>query len=414
MRLTTEKLEVARQSALAQGWKWAQVSLENSYRLKQGLDRLIPISDDLSEDDQARYTALSQEYDALAEQDPVTDEMSQRMAAIEDDLAELDNRPAVYAPEDIARAGVFIAIGHNGRLSMDYGFVRPEDMPAEPETAEPGQDDGTGERGDAAPFSAGGGDAEDEAATSLPDRVVQDLTAFRTVALRDALAHDFNVAFLAVLHAMCQRLFYRFGAHTCLQIETKTHFPANAARLGETVAAKAIDARHAYWAGLLPREPAELWDALAALADDQRAALFAHCASMTVNTVREPHQPRRDAIRHADTLAGVLSLDMTAAGWTTTAENYLGRVTKAQIMEAVREAKGDDTVRLIEPLRKGDMAKEAERLLQGTGWLPEPLRTPEMPAAELAPQGEPLPVPALPAFLADAAHGSEAVHAPAG
>ena len=31
-------------------------------------------------------------------------------------------------------------------------------------------------------------------------------------------------------------------------------------------------------------------------------------------------------------------------------------------------------MQLIDHLKKGDMAREAERLLEGTGWLPEPLR----------------------------------------
>ena len=139
-----------------------------------------------------------------------------------------------------------------------------------------------------------------------------------------------------------------------------------------------------------------LWDALVDLArKNELAPLFSHCVSLTVNAVREPHQPRRDALRHADTLAAALSLDMTAAGWTTTADNYLGRVTKAQIIDAVREAKGDDTARLIEHLKKGDMAKEAQRLLRGHGLAartaphagsqprrppPAPARPPEPPA----------------------------------
>ena len=72
---------------------------------------------------------------------------------------------------------------------------------------------------------------------------------------------------------------------------------------------------------------------------------------------------------------------MAEAGWTPTVDNYLGRVTKPRIIEAVREAKGDDTAVLIEHLKKGDMAREAERLLEGTGWLPEPLR---LPVAETA------------------------------
>ncbi|TIV78546.1 MAG: DNA-binding protein, partial [Mesorhizobium sp.] len=33
---------------------------------------------------------------------------------------------------------------------------------------------------------------------------------------------------------------------------------------------------------------------------------------------------------------------------------------------------------LIDHLKKGDMAKEAERLLADTGWLPEPLRLVEL------------------------------------
>jgi ParB family chromosome partitioning protein len=78
---------------------------------------------------------------------------------------------------------------------------------------------------------------------------------------------------------------------------------------------------------------------------------------------------------HATRLAGSLSLDMSAQ-WSATQDNYLGRVTKSQILNAVREAKGSAAARMIEHLKKGDMAQEAERLLAGTGWLPALLRTP--------------------------------------
>ena len=66
---------------------------------------------------------------------------------------------------------------------------------------------------------------------------------------------------------------------------------------------------------------------------------------------------------------------MVEAGWRPTVDNYLGRVTKPRILEAVREAKGEQSAQLIDHLKKAEMAKEAERLLEGTGWLPEPLRT---------------------------------------
>jgi len=89
---------------------------------------------------------------------------------------------------------------------------------------------------------------------------------------------------------------------------------------------------------------------------------------------------------------------MVAAGWTTSVDNYLGRVTKPRILEAVREAKGESSAQLIDHLKKGDMAREAERLLEGTGWLPEPLRLAETDAASDAATSE---AEALPEFLAD-------------
>jgi len=71
-----------------------------------------------------------------------------------------------------------------------------------------------------------------------------------------------------------------------------------------------------------------------------------------------------------------VGLDVAAAGWSPTADNYFGRVTKARIVEAVREAKGDAAAQLIEHLKKSAMAVRAEELLAGSGWIPEPLRTP--------------------------------------
>jgi ParB family chromosome partitioning protein len=35
---------------------------------------------------------------------------------------------------------------------------------------------------------------------------------------------------------------------------------------------------------------------------------------------------------------------------------------------------GEGAAQLIDHLKKGDMAREAERLLDGSGWLPEPMR----------------------------------------
>ena len=85
---------------------------------------------------------------------------------------------------------------------------------------------------------------------------------------------------------------------------------------------------------------------------------------------------RPRALAHADRLATALDLDMAAAGWVPTVETYFGRVTKAQIQTAVREVKGGHAADLIASLKKANMAAKAEDLLAGSGWLPQPLRTP--------------------------------------
>ncbi|CAN0540282.1 unnamed protein product [Scytosiphon promiscuus] len=45
-----------------------------------------------------------------------------------------------------------------------------------------------------------------------------ELTAHRTLALRDALANDPQTAFLAALHAMALRLFYHYPLDSCVEI----------------------------------------------------------------------------------------------------------------------------------------------------------------------------------------------------
>jgi ParB family chromosome partitioning protein len=419
MRLVSEKLAAEREAILAQGWKWVEAADQVPHELRFRLRRITPIGDALSDAEQEGYGALTDEYDAIAEgrsEDEIPDDARARLKAIEAELAEMDRKPPKFAAEDMARAGVLIGIDHDGRLKADYGLVRPEDMPlAAPETdpATGGEDAEYAGNGAAPPSETPDEDSEDPAGKPLPDRLIQDLTAHRTVALRNALADDYPTAFLAVLHAICLNLFYPYGTQSCLQIKANDAFPAKAGGLSEMAATKAIEQRHQHWQTKLPEDPRDLWAALLDL-DHQGSlgALFAHCASLTVNAVREPHQPRRDALRHADALATALSLDMTAAGWTTTAENYLGRITKARILDAVRDAKGESTARLIEHLKKSDMAKEAERLLQGTGWLPEPLRTAtETPSP--ADGDEPATPPALPAFLTNGAAQADQTPHPA-
>jgi ParB family chromosome partitioning protein len=242
-------------------------------------------------------------------------------------------------------------------------------------------------------------DGEDEGIRPLSDRLIAELTAHRTLALREAVANDPDTAFLAMLHALCLKLFYRFGLDSCLEVEAKSVlFGTQIEGLGDMPYATAIDARHGTWAAQLPKDTADLWGFVSGLDGDSRQALFAHCVGLTINATCQPYDRRPKAIAHAGRLAEAVQLDMAAAGWRPTVAGYLGRVTKARILEAVREAKGERAGQLIEDLKKADMAREAERLLEGTGWLPEPLRLRDVGTGNAAATSE---EDSLPDFLAD-------------
>jgi ParB family transcriptional regulator, chromosome partitioning protein len=67
-------------------------------------------------------------------------------------------------------------------------------------------------------------------------------------------------------------------------------------------------------------------------------------------------------------LAQAVGLDM-AGWWTPTAEGYFNHVSKAVILEAVQQFAPSHVTRLSK-LKKTDIASEAERLAEGTGWMP--------------------------------------------
>ncbi|MGH7023972.1 MAG: ParB/RepB/Spo0J family partition protein, partial [Caulobacteraceae bacterium] len=392
-RLVAEKLDRDAEAVRAEGWKWVEAAVDFPYGHAYSLRLVSGEAAALSEDETAAIAALKDEAERLeaawAETEDLPEEVDRRLAEIETALAGFEGRPAVYDAAEIARGGAFVSLDPSGALRIERGYVRPEDEPPAAAAEDAGQDgevhasDRTVEAGVAAGSEPSEAAEEDESLRPIPDRLMTELTAWRTLALREAVGADPAVAFLAALHGLCLRLFYRYPSDSCLEIEAKSVvFGAQAPGLADTAIAGRIDARHRAWAEHLPTEPGDLWEALAAFDTDSRDSLFAHCVSLTVNAVIEGWNRRPKAIAHADRLARVLSLDLAAAGWTPTVAGFLGRVTKARILEAVREAKGEAAATRLEPLKKGDMAAEAERLLAGSAWLPEPLRTPGAPSAQ--------------------------------
>lgn len=398
-RLLAEKLAQSAEAVVAEGWKWVEVAPDFPYGHTYGLRQLRGERPVPTPEEQAVRDRLQAEIDQLEEThagaDELPEEIDARLGEIEAALAAFDDRPAVFLPEDIARAGAFVSIDGAGKLRVERGYVRPEDEAPVEQGADEAQAEDLADSDPSAEHGAGteppSDDAEEEDGLKpLPDRLMMELTAYRTLALRHALGEQPDVAFLAALHALALRVFYHYGTYSCLELDLKSAgFGSLAPGLNDSALAQAIDARHQAWVAALPRDPADLWSALEDFDGDSREALFAHCVSLSVNAVHEPYNRRPRALAHAGEIAGAVDLDLAASGWQATVENYLGRVTKARILAAVKEARGPKASGRLAHLKKGEMAMQAQNLLAGTGWLPEPLRTSRRVAvAATAPEGD--------------------------
>ncbi len=412
-RLVAAKLQAEAEALAPEGWKWIEVATDLPYGYGHGLRRLAGDPAPMTDEESASHAALLAEYRALEEeysgQDEYPEEIDARLGQLKLAMEALEQRPLVYDTAEVLRAGVFVTLDRDGCLTVYRGYVGPEDEPREETAVQDAEGDGVmgqgGEVGGSGwtPSAASAGstvitsggqpigadlsdEEEDGAPKPLRERLVMELTAHRTLALREAIGRSPDVALTLLLLKLVTDTFRTSSASgSCLEASVRhVYMSAQAPDLKDSVVAKLVDERHAAWEADLPLgDDSALWDYLTVLDQGSRLALLAHCLSFGINALHEKVNlygagisasglTRRMA--HADLVARAVDLDMVEAGWAPTVDGYLNRVPKARIVEAVREAKGEGTAQLLDHLKKGEMATEAERLLKGSGWLPAVLR----------------------------------------
>jgi ParB family chromosome partitioning protein len=388
--LAVEKLREVAGEVEAEGWKWTEAHID--YPHAHGMRRFYPQAVPLSDEDEARLDALSTEHDELAEGYSSYDEMPEDVAAkletVSDEIDAISEKRSAYDANVIAHGGAFVVLHHDGTVRIERGFVRLEDealadpqpeAESEPADAEAAEDEQAENDEDAQEI-----EEDEEPGKPISDSLTRDLSAYRTLALRVALGERPDMAIIALTHTLTSQLFYSYAEAGCLEVRpTVTPLGSHADGIEDTpLAARANEAREA-WAERMPRDVSDLWGFIVALDNEKRLALLAHCASRTVNALRLPWDRKPRTLQTADRLATALALDVNK-DWTPTVDSYLGRVTKAHIVEAVTEGVSEDAARRIADMKKPDMAQAAEQLLAGTGWLPTVLRTPEARAEQPA------------------------------
>ncbi|QAU22649.1 ParB/RepB/Spo0J family partition protein [Dyella sp. M7H15-1] len=376
--LVRGKLDAQAEEVRAEGWAWVEAVPQMSHADRQTFQnaprqrrepttrearRIASLQGRLDKID----TTLEEAYDAEDEDKVAT--LEERREQVAGELQAIEDALQDYAPDVRAVAGAIVTIDREGETVIYRGLLREAEAKALRTLHRLRQG-----------FAEGGATNEDEGdadeapkAANVSDRLAQRLTAHRTAALQIEVAQHPHVALAALVHVMVQTVLqpnaYRDGLSLGVRLTVKDRLESLAPDVSESSAAVALRALQEVAGEALPEDSAELFAVLLAKSQDELVRLLAVCVAATVDVVT----PRATQRQPGAELAQAVGLDM-AAWWKPTAEGYFQHVPKAAILEAVGQYAPDHVTRLSK-LKKGDIASEAERLAEGSGWMPAVFQT---------------------------------------
>ncbi|OJV53998.1 MAG: chromosome partitioning protein ParB, partial [Burkholderiales bacterium 68-10] len=372
-RLAQDKLAGIAATVRAEGWAWVDATpgvthadlhafqraprerREPNKREAARIEKLQTKMHELAEavdaaldaEDEDRADALQEEGEALGEQ----------LQALEDGLLD-------YSQTVKAAAGVIVTIDRNGEAVIHRGLLREAEAKALRTLEKLRQ-------GFSDPVAANDDEGEEDEqpkAAAISDRLAQRLSAHRTAALQIEVARHPQVALAALVHGMVQTVLqerhYGHDLPLGVRLTVQARLEGMAPDWPESPAAVALRELQEAWDGKLPENSADLFAALLAMEQGELVKLLAVCVASTVDVVT----PRATQQQPGAELAQAVGLDM-AVWWQPTAEGYFKHVPKAAVLQAVGEFAPESVTRLAK-LKKADIASEAERLVNGKGWMP--------------------------------------------
>lgn len=408
-KLVTEKIQSEAARYEAAGWGFVEVHAELDETALNRMGRLGKDAAILPEDVAATVAAKREEARQLNEQaealfddvDELDDAASadydaktERAEELFGEANDLASQHADYPAELKAKAGVILAYS-GGELRIEVGRVRTADRAAVAKIA--------------GNSNAVQGGRETEAAgrkgDALSDALRRSLLGHRNLAAQIATASRPNVAKVLLACSMVERIRSSFGGGyrgagtPCDYVigrdgngGTRTYHPITDE--GGKAASEAFLDRCSETVKALPQGEDALWDALAAMQPSEIDNIIAVGVALSVS-LNTDHKGLT-----AKFLAAV-EFDMSEH-FQPTAENYLGKVSKPLIVEALKQAgkltgKADTDALLA--MKKGALATEVEKRLAGSGWVPSLIRTPK-PKTPAAPKATKPAAKAKPATAA--------------
>jgi ParB family chromosome partitioning protein len=380
--LARDKLAAVADSIRMEGWRWVEVAPRATHAELHAFQRARRTRRDPNKLEAKRIAKLEARQHEL--QDRLDDEdtdlpdedvqaLHEEIDRLGNDLEAIEQGLTIYASDVLALGGAVVSVDHMGGVVVHRGLLREEQAKAlrAQERQEAGEmDSGVGaEEGAKQPVKSG-----------ISEKLAKRLSAHRTAALQAEVARHPPIALVAVVHRLALRVVldaYRSeGSPVNISASPQDGLDAHAPDVAQLPAAIGIREVRQAWADRLPQDPDALFTELLAFPQSELLSLLAVCVAATVGAVtgREGDTP-------AALLAQAVGLDMHD-WWTPTAAGYFEHVSKAKALEAV-QAFAPEQVNRLAKLKKAELASEAERLVDGTGWLPVMFRGVDAPVTEV-------------------------------
>jgi ParB family chromosome partitioning protein len=329
-RLAEKKLDGIRKELEAEGWNWIEINPERDYSLVNRCTRLKPRLIDAP----AELIEFKSRLDAELEQieqsldDTESDAMLDQQQAVQRQLDEAEEKLAAFVgfdDEHKALAGCFVSIGQDGTPFIDKGLVRPEHR-----------------KHLAKLLTADGGDGEPVKAKpkgQLPETLRRDLAAERLQVAQVEIARNPAIALdLLVFQVASQMLDER----PCVdgpdvefnrpRAKPDSQEPTAATRALEAIQQSLPDG----WRK--PKSEAARFEAFRSLPEASKLELLAYCMALTL-------KPKLGPSEGDEATAYDVTLSLTAADvagyWRPGKDNFLGRISRDQLLAVSREVLGE-------------------------------------------------------------------------
>lgn len=359
--LAEQKMTAAGEALKAEGWAWVQIAEKKDWDLINRCEELEPQPLEAPQEllDQksaieAELEVIEQEWEeADADDDDLLDSIGEKRGNAEDRLEAVEEQLAsfvAYTPDQIAASGCYLYIGHDGKLVIEKGLVKPEDKKASAKA-------GANESGDADDM-----EHQEPEKKGFSESLRRDLAAYRLGAAQAEIAKHPALAFDLLTFKAAKGLLSRRTVFDGPNVS----FHQEHCGMASKDASDFIRQQMEVIRQTLPLEwtdedgEAAQFAAFQKLTDYQKQALLAFCVASTLQPkLAEEGKPQTAYdVAMAQTGANV------ADYWRPTATNFLSRINSAQLLSLMAEIFGENFAASRKGAKKAALVSELERGFQ--------------------------------------------------